>query len=193
MSGQTGVWTDPSQDALVLFADLQQGIVERARTVERARLGQGVSALAELARIFALPVIVTTVPGQDGGPAVLIPEIEAALGPVERKQRLTTDLFDNEPIRQAIEATGRKTLLIAGVATEVAVQRPSLSGVRRGYTVQVVLDACGGVSERSEQAALSRMVQAGVVLTSVPALAGELAADFTQPRAQQALGVLMRA
>jgi nicotinamidase-related amidase len=184
---------DPSRDAVVLFADLQEGIVERARTIDRESLGLGVSGLAKLAKIFELPVIVTTVPGGDGGPAILIPEIEAVLGPVNRMQRLTTDLFDNETIRKAVEATERKTLLIAGVATEVAVQRPSLSAARHGYTVHVVLDACAGISTRSEQASLHRLVQAGVVLTSVASLAGELAADFSQPRAQQAISVLMSA
>jgi nicotinamidase-related amidase len=180
-------------DALVVFADLQSGIVERARTTDRQTLGAGVTALAQLAKIFDLPVIVTTVPGADGGPAQLLPEIEAALGPVSPLQRSTTDLFENDAIRQSIETTGRKTLIIAGVATEVAVQRPALSGVRRGYAVQVVLDACAGVTRRSEQASLLRLVQAGVVLTSIPSLAGELAADFTQPRAQRALGILMSA
>ena len=185
--------TDLTSDAVVIFADLQQGIVERVRTVDRDSLGRGVTALAQLARTFELPVIVTTVPGLDGGPATLIPEIEATLGPVNPMQRFTTDLFDNDAIRQAVEATGRKTLLMSGVATEVAVQRPSLSGVRRGYSVHVVLDACGGVSERSELASLHRLVQAGVILTSIPSLAGELAANFSQPKAQQALGVLMSA
>jgi nicotinamidase-related amidase len=180
-------------DALVVLADLQSRIVERARTVDRQILGAGVTALAQLAEIFDLPVIVTTVPGADGGPASLIPEIEAALGPVTPLQRFTTDFFENDAIRETIEATGRKTIIISGVAREVAVQRPALSGVRRGYSVQVVLDARGGVAQRSERASLFRLVQAGVVLTSIPALAGELAADFTQPRAQRALGILMSA
>jgi nicotinamidase-related amidase len=182
---------DLATDAIVLFADLQAGIVERARTIDRATLGRGVSAVAQLAKIFALPVIVTTVPGQDGGPAQLIPEIEAVLGAVTALPRFTTDSFDNDAIRKAIEATGRRTLLVAGVSTEVAVQRPSLTAARSGYTVEVVLDACGGISERSERAALARLTQAGVILTSVPALAGELAADFRQPNALAALGVLM--
>lgn len=180
-------------DALVLFADLQDGIVERARTIDRSSLGRGVSGLARLAKIFDLPTVVTTVPGNDGGLAALVPEIEAALGRVTQMQRTTTDSFDNEAIRKTIEASGRKTLLVSGVATEVAVQRPSLTAVRLGYTVHVVLDACGGVSERSERASLERLVQAGVVLTSVASLAGELAADFTQPKAQEALAVLMGA
>lgn len=182
---------DIAADAVVLFADLQAGIVELASTIDRAKLGRGVGALAQLAKIFDLPVIVTTVPGEDGAPAQLIPEIEAALGPVSPLQRVTTDSFDNPAIRAAIEATGRKTLLVSGVATEVAVQRPSLSGVRNGYTVQVVLDACGGISARGEQASLIRFAQAGVVVTSIASLIGELAADFSRPKDRAAIGVLM--
>lgn len=184
---------NPATQAVVIFADLQDGIVDRARTVDRAALGRGVSGLAQLAKIFDLPVIVTAVPTPDGSPAKLMPEIEAALGPVTPMIRTTTDSFDNAAIREAVEATGRKLLLICGVATEVAVQRPSLSAVRNGYTVHVVLDACGGISERSESASLHRLVQAGVVLTSVPSLAGELAVDFADPKAQQAVAVLMSA
>ena len=180
-----------ADDALVLFADLQEGIVERSRTIERKKLGQAVAALAKLAKIFELPVLVTTVPGSDGGPAKLIPELEAEIGAVQPLQRFTTDSLENEAIRKAIEATRRRTLLIAGVATEIAVQRPSLHGVREGYAVQVVLDACGGISERSEAASLQRLVAAGVVLTSVAAVAGELAADLSQPRSQQGIGILM--
>jgi nicotinamidase-related amidase len=183
--------SNPATDALVLFADLQLGIVERARTIDRESLGRGVAALVQLARIFELPIIVTTVPNADGSAATLIPEL-AALPEGERSmQRFTTDCFDNDAIRAAIEATGRKTLLVSGVAVEVAVQRPSLSAVRRGYNVHVVLDACGGISARSEQASLFRLSQTGVVLTSIASLAGELAADFTQPKAQQAVSVLM--
>jgi hypothetical protein len=182
---------DLAADGLVLFADLQAGIVERARTVDRHALGRGVRAVAQLAKIFELPVIVTTVPGEGGKPAELIPEIEAVLGQVTQHPRTGTDAFDNAAIRAAIEATGRKTLIISGVATEVAVQRPSLSGVRSGYTVHVVLDACGGISTRSEQASLIRLAQAGVVLTSVASLAGDLATDFTQPKAQAAISILM--
>jgi len=184
---------NPASDALVLLADLQEGIVERARTIDRQSLGRGVSSLAQLAKIFELPVIVTTVPGQDGGLAKLIPEIENVLGAMTPMQRFTTDAFDNDAIRRAVEATGRKTLLVAGVATEIAVQRPSLTAVRNGYTVHVVLDACGGITARSEEASLYRLVQAGVVLTSIPSLAGELAADFSQPKAQQAISILMGA
>jgi nicotinamidase-related amidase len=93
-------------------------------------------------------------------------------------------------IASAIKATGRKTLLISGVATELAVQLAALTAADDGYRVYVVLDACGGMSERTEQAALRRLAKAGATTVSVMTLAGELAGDFREPKAQQAIGIL---
>lgn len=55
---------------------------------------------------------------------------------------------------------------------------------------QIVVDACGGLSARTEDAAFRGLVHAGVVTTSIPSIAGQLAADFTQPKGMQALGIL---
>jgi nicotinamidase-related amidase len=178
---------DPSK-AMVLFADLQDGIIEFSATLEPGRLRRGVAAVAKLAALFDLPTIVTTGPA-DGG-ARVTPEIAAALGDVPQHVRTTTDAFTHEPTREAIEATGRTILLVSGVATEIVVQHSALSAAARGFQVQVVADACGGISERTEDAALRRLTQAGVVITSVPSVAGQLAGDFTQPRGGQAMGLL---
>jgi nicotinamidase-related amidase len=70
------------------------------------------------------------------------------------------------------------------------VQLPALTASDQGYRVYVVMDACGGMSERTEQAALLRMAKAGATTVSVMTLAGELAGDFREPRAQQAIGIL---
>jgi nicotinamidase-related amidase len=91
---------------------------------------------------------------------------------------------------EAIAKLGRRTLVIAGVATEIIVQHSALSAASAGYHVQIVVDACGGLSPRTEDAALRRLEQAGVVTTSIASLAGQLAGDFTQPRGGQALGIL---
>ena len=136
-----------------------------------------------------MPAVVTTAPGADGEPLV-IPEIGAALGGLSSHTRATTDAFLHVPTRNAIAQTGRKTLLIAGVATEIIVQHSALSAVACGMDVHVVVDACGGLSARTEDAALRRLTQAGVVTTSIASLAGQLAGDFTQPVGGQAIGIL---
>jgi nicotinamidase-related amidase len=176
------------QDAVILFADLQSGIVERAATIELGQLRRAVGALAKLAKLFDIPVVVTTAPM--GDPPELVPEIAAALGALPLNTRTTTDAFLHAPTRDALLATGRKTLIVAGVATEIIVQHSALSGAARGLNVQVAIDACGGLSPRTEDAALRRLVQAGVAPTSIASLAGQLAVDFSQPKGGQALGVL---
>lgn len=181
---------DPSRSA-VLFADLQVGILERATTIERAQLRRAVAALAELARLFNLPVICTTASDGAQGP-LLTPEIEAALGSQPLNTRTTTDAFTHPQTREAILRTGRSTLLISGVATEVIVQHSALSARSHGMNVQVVVDACGGLSERTEDAALRRFGQSGVVTTCVASVAGQLAGDFSQPLGREAIGVLYK-
>jgi len=178
---------DP-KTAVVLFADLQAGIIELGVTHELSRLRRAVAALAKLAHLFEIPAIVTTAPTEGG--AQVTPEIAAALGAPTHHQRNTTDAFTHQGTREAILKTGRKTLLVAGVATEIIVQHSCLSGVAHGLNVQLVVDACGGLSPRTEDAALRRLVHAGVVPTSIASLAGQLAGDFTQAKGGQAVGIL---
>lgn len=177
-------------DTLVLFADLQAGIADLPLTVPYAHLQKGVLALSRLARLLELPAVVSAVMGMDGSPAKIMPEIAAGLGDLPTHYRSTADSFENPAIKEAIENTRRKTLLISGVATELAVQLPALSGCDLGYRVFVVIDAVAGISDRTEEAALRRITQAGGNTVSVATLAGELAGDFSQPKAQQALGIL---
>jgi nicotinamidase-related amidase len=180
---------DP-QDAVILFADLQHGIVELTRTNPLDRLKAGVKGLAKLASLFEIPAVVSGIRGEDGSPAKMLAEIGEALGELPTHHRTTCDSFLNEEIVSAIESTGRKTLLISGVATELAVQLPALTASDLGYRVYVVLVACGGMSERTEQAAILRISKAGATTVSVMTLAGELAGDLREARAQQAVGIL---
>ncbi|HJZ73294.1 MAG TPA: isochorismatase family protein [Vicinamibacterales bacterium] len=178
---------DPTR-TVILFADLQAGIIELAVTNDPMRLRRSVGALAKLAKLFDIPVIVTTAPSEGG--ARVTPEIAAALGDLPQLVRTTTDAFTHVATRDAIMNTGRKTLLVSGVATEIIVQHSSLSAAAHGFEVQVVIDACGGLSPRTEDAALRRMMQNGVTITSVASIAGQFAGDFSTAIGGQAIGVL---
>ncbi len=102
------------EDAVILFADLQAVIVERAATIELERLRRAVGALAKLAKLFDIPVVVTTAPA--GGTPEVIPEIAAALGELPLNKRTTTDAFLHGPTLDALLATGRRTLIVSGGA-----------------------------------------------------------------------------
>jgi len=179
-----------AHETIILFADLQAGIVELSQTNPVDRLKKGVHALAKLAKLLGIPAVVSGVRGEDGSLSKMIPQIAEGLGDLPTHHRTTCDSFLDEEIVSAIKVTGRKTLLICGVATELAVQLPALTASDQGYKVFVVWDACGGISERTEQAALQRMAKAGATTVSVMTLAGELAGDFREAKAQEAIGIL---
>jgi nicotinamidase-related amidase len=180
---------DPN-DVVCLFVDLQTGIVELSKTIAVDRLATGVLGLAKLAKVFSMPAIVSGVPGQDGTAPKMIPQIAEGIGGYTVHQRSTADSFRNDAILAAVKATQRQTLLISGVSSEVAVQLPALTAAELGYRVFVVADACGGMSERTEQAAFQRIEKTGGNLVSVMTLAGELAGDFRSAEAQAAIEVL---
>jgi nicotinamidase-related amidase len=179
-----------AQDCVVLFADLQEGIIELTQTIPLDRLKKGVRALAELAKLLGIPAVVAGVRRDDGSPAKVVPQIAEGLGALPTHHRTTCDSFLNDEIVSAIKATGRKTLLVSGVATELAVQLPALTACDQGYKVYIVIDACGGMSQRTEEAALRRIAKSGASTVSVMTLAGELAGDFREPKGQQAIGIL---
>jgi hypothetical protein len=180
---------DP-HDTVILFVDLQAGIVELSRTVSVDRLQKGVLGLSKLGKIFGIPAIISGVAGQDGVAPKMIPQIAEGMGGYSLHQRTTADSFRNDAITAAVKATGRKTLLISGVSTEVAVQLPALTATDMGYRVFIVIDACSGMSERTEEAAIRRIIKAGGDTVSVMTLAGELAGDFRTAEAQLAIGIL---
>lgn len=107
--------------------------------------------------------------------------------------RSTANAFTHPPTASEIAGLGRKKLLLAGVLTELIIQHNGLSGADRGYDVQVVVDACGALSSRMEDAALGRLVQAGVAITSSASIAAQLMGDLAQsPKAAEALKLCLR-
>jgi len=176
-------------DCLVLFLDLQAGIVELTQTNPLDRLRKSVAALGKLAVLFGMPVIISAV-RENNTEAVMLDEIGQTIGNHTIHYRTTCDAFQNDDVRDLIRASGRKTLLISGVATELAVQLPAISACDAGYRTFVVVDACGGMSQRTEDAALARIHQAGGSSISVITLACEIAGDLREPRAQKAVGIL---
>lgn len=175
---------------VVLFVDHQHGIAEGASTADPKSVDDGAAKFAKAAQIYGMPIIVSVV-GVRGEPELTSRLADAVGNSVPMRRRNRPDSLAEPEIAAAIETTGRKTLLIAGIVTEIAVERVALSALDKGYRPQVVLDACNGKSERSEQAAILRMTQAGVEMTSVPTILGELIRDFSDPQTERAFPLLM--
>jgi nicotinamidase-related amidase len=155
--------------AAILFVDHQQGFAEGACTADTKSVDDAAAKLAQASQIYGMPIVASVVALR--GEPKLTRRLADVLGDsVPLHARNGTNSLDDPAISRPIENTGGKTVLIAGIVTEIAVERAALGAVDKGYRVQVVLDACNGKSERSERAAILRMTQAGIEMTSVPAV-----------------------
>jgi nicotinamidase-related amidase len=172
--------------ASVLFLDLQDEIVKNSRTNSVDTLRGHAGALAKLAALHGLPAFASSV----GVGGAYLSSVLEPLPAVVPRPRTTTTAFSDPSLVADLASGGRPVLVLAGVASEIVVQRTALDALAAGYTVHVAVDACGGVSARTEDAAWRRIVQAGGVTTSVTTLAAELAGDFTTELGGKTLGIM---
>jgi nicotinamidase-related amidase len=145
------------EDAAVLLVDHQAGLLSLVRDIEPDKFKNNVLALADLARYFDLPTILTT-SFEDGPNGPLVPELKEILPDapfIPRPGQINA--WDNEEFVAAVKGTGRKQLIVAGVVTEVCVAFPVLSAIEEGYEVFVVTDASGTFNEITRHSAWSRM------------------------------------
>ncbi|AIK39764.1 hydrolase [Bacillus pseudomycoides] len=166
-------------DAAVLLVDHQTGLISSlVRDYGVDEFKNNVLALANTAKFFDLPVILTT--SFESGPnGPLMHElVELFPGAPKIARPGQINAWDNEEFVKAIEATGKKQLIIAGVVTDVCVAFPALSAVNAGYEVFVVTDASGTFSKQVADAALMRMAHGGVQLMNWFSVAAELHRDW---------------
>ena len=186
------VWDSLSPfSSQILLCDLQKQIVARSKTMQPAGLSKSAGVLLQLAKLFSLPAILSVVP-EDGKAPELIPELEVGYGTVPHFLRSSANPFLDQNTRNALAKNDRKTMIIAGFATEAVVLYAVLDAVKAGYKVIVPVDACGGLSERTEQAAFRQIEAAGAVTTSVVSIAIALAPDFTTDLGKQMFALIQQ-
>ncbi len=165
-------------NAAVLLVDHQSGLISLVQDFSPNEFTDSVLALADLAKYFKLPVILTT-SFEDGPNGPLVPELTEMFPNAAYIARPgNINAWDNGDFVKAVKATGKKQLIIAGVVTEVCVAFPALSARQEGYEVFVVTDASGTFNQTTQQAAWSRMESAGVQLMNWFGVACELHRDW---------------
>jgi nicotinamidase-related amidase len=165
-------------DAVVLLVDHQTGLISLVQDFSPNEFKNNVLALADLAKFFNLPTILTT-SFEQGPNGPLVPELKEMFPDAPYIARPgQINAWDNEDFVKAIKATGRKQIIIAGVVTDVCVAFPTLSALAEGFEVFVVTDASGTFNTTVQQAAWSRMTQAGAQLMNWFSVACELHRDW---------------
>src|SRR6266566_1876716 len=150
------------QDSAVVFIDQQPQMTFGVANTDRATLINNVTLLAKVAKEFDVPAVLTAVETESFS-GYIWPQLLDVFPGQPVVERSSMNSWDDAGFRKAIEATGRKNILMTELWTEVCVTWPTIEMLGAGYNVYVVEDCCGATSPAAQEAALSRMVQAGAV------------------------------
>lgn len=175
-------------NAALLIVDHQVGLLTGVRDIEVSTLTHNIVGLAKAMVALKIPVVVTTTTEGLWGP--LIPELQQALPGIERIERTTVNAWDDGRVVAAVEKTGRKNLIVAGVSTDVCLAFPAMSALQDGYTTYAAIDASGAFSKEQAEHGVRRMVQAGVIPVCYSNVAVEILADNAAPEANDVYGAL---
>lgn len=158
--------------------DHQAGLLSLVRDFNMDEFKNNVIAVANIAKFFELPTILTT-SFEDGPNGPLVPELKEIFPDAPYIPRPgQINAWDNAEFVQAVKKTGKNQLLIAGVVTDVCVTFPTLSALEEGYDVFVITDASGTFNPAVRDAAWNRMSQAGAQLLNWFAVGAELHRDW---------------
>jgi nicotinamidase-related amidase len=159
-----------AEDTAVVFIDHQPQMTFGVANIDRAMLINNVTMLAKAAKEFGVPSVITAVETEVFSGYVWPQLLDVFPGqPVI--ERTSMNSWDDEAFRAAVRATGRRNILMTGLWTEVCVTWPTINMLGEGYNIYVVDDCCGATSQAAQDAALSRMVQAGATrVTTIAAI-----------------------
>ncbi|HEV3381210.1 MAG TPA: isochorismatase family protein [Trebonia sp.] len=172
-----------ASDSVLLLVDHQSGLLQVVQDIAQPELRVNLASLAKAAELSGVPVITTaSVPDGPNGP--LLPEVfDNAPNALYVARQGEIDAWDVQAFRDAVRETGRRTVVVAGIITNVCVVEPSLSALADGYTVHAVINASGTYSDGAQRAAVDRMSRAGVVITDVEGVLSEWQHTWNRPDA----------
>jgi nicotinamidase-related amidase len=167
------------QNAALIIIDYQPVQVTSVASMDRRTLVENIVAVARTAKLYDVPVVLSTVNVKTGANQPTIHQLAEVLE-VEALDRTTINAWEDEEFVRAVRATGRKKLLMTALWTEACLSFPTLDALREGYEVYPIVDAVGGTSVQAHEAALERVVQAGAQPTSWVQVICELQRDWAR-------------
>jgi nicotinamidase-related amidase len=182
MNKELGVWTH--EDCALVLIDYQKEMFEVIRSETDAALVElHVRLLAKIAKALDMPIVLSTVGVELGFNGPTLPSILAELEDVEPIDRSSMNAFEDDGFREAVEATGRKRLIIGGLHTEICLTFATVQALKDGYDAMFVTDAVGGRSQVAHRTGIERLSHAGAVPTTALAVNTELFRDWASPAA----------
>jgi nicotinamidase-related amidase len=168
------------QNSVIAFIDYQPEQFSGVSSRSYEELLLNVVTLGKIARDFKLPTVLSTVGVELGVNEKTAVELKSVLNHVEEIDRTTMNSWEDPQFVEAIKATGKKKIIMAGLWTEVCVAFPTLDAIKEGFEVYPVIDAIGGVTADAHDSAVQRMIQAGARPITTLQLACELQRDWAR-------------
>ncbi|AGB81651.1 nicotinamidase/pyrazinamidase [Serratia rubidaea] len=181
---------DPTNSALI-FIDHQPQMAFGVANIDRQQLKNNVVALAKAGKIFNVPTLFTSVETESFS-GYIWPELLAVHPDSQPIERTSMNSWEDAAFVRAVEATGRKKLVISALWTEVCLTFPALMALEAGYEVYVVTDTSGGTSADAHERAIDRMVQAGAVPVTWQQVLLEYQRDWARKESYDAVMDLVR-
>jgi nicotinamidase-related amidase len=169
----------PENSALIVI-DYQPSQLQLVKSMDHDLLMRNIISVSQLAKLFGVPIVLSTVNVVANNQPPTVPELREVLADCVEIDRTQTNAWEDLEFRQAVEATGRKKLVMTALWTEICLAFPSLDAMREGYEVFPVVDAVGGTSTEAHQAGLERIVQAGAQPVGWVGLASEWQRDWAR-------------
>lgn len=172
-----------SANSALLLVDYQPAMFKGVESGDRTAIHASALASAKAAKILGVPVVLTSIwPEGNGDFIPALTGLFPGAGVIARKTP-GFDAFEDEPVRAAVRATGRKKLVVSGLWTSMCFAYTALHALRDGYEVYGLMDAGGDASISAHEYGVQRMIQAGVVPITWMPLTSEWMHDWGNPKA----------
>lgn len=181
----------PENAALVLI-DFQPAMYQGVESHDRLSVMHNVQILAKTAKLFGLPTVISTV-AKDSFSGPFMPEVTDLFPNLTVIDRTSINSWVDPKFREAIIATKRKRLVLAGLWTEACVMFPTLDLLKNGYQVHIPFDACGDVTTEAHERAVSRLIQAGAIPMNTLQVTFELQQDWARGATYEGVMEILRA
>jgi nicotinamidase-related amidase len=169
----------PKNCALIVI-DYQPIQVTSVASMDRQALVTNIASVAKTAKLYGLPVVLSTVNVKTGRNQDTIHQLKELLPETPSYDRTGINAWEDKEFLEAVKATGKKKLVMTALWTEACLTFPALDAIRDGFEVYIVVDAVGGTSKAAHDAAIVRMTQAGVKPISWVQLMCELQRDWNR-------------
>ena len=166
------------QNCVVLLIDHQPSQLANVNSHDPTMVINNVTALAEVAKVFDVPTILTTIGAARGGD--IFKQVQAVFPDQKPIDRSSINSWEDHRVVEAVKKTGRKKLVIAALWSEMCLAQPAIHAMGEGYEVYAITDASGGVSAEAHDMAIRRLVAAGAQPITWLGMAGELQRDWAR-------------